>query len=81
MFLVPLIPEPENPHDSKAIAVYNENQTQKAGYVPKERIADVARLLEEEPVRCICIWETVKEKQRVNIRLLIARHNTRIKLP
>ncbi len=29
-----LVPEPDNPHDSQAIAIYNENRTLQLGYVP-----------------------------------------------
>ncbi|MGH2921790.1 MAG: HIRAN domain-containing protein [Gaiellaceae bacterium] len=31
-----LVPEPENPHDSNAIGVWNEERTLQLGYVPRE---------------------------------------------
>ncbi len=31
-----LVPEPENPHDSQAVAVWNEERTLQLGYVPRE---------------------------------------------
>ena len=29
-----LVPEPENPHDPNAVAIYDENETLQVGYVP-----------------------------------------------
>jgi hypothetical protein len=31
-----LVPEPENEHDPAAVAVWNEDRTLQAGYVPRE---------------------------------------------
>lgn len=31
-----LVPEPENEHDPNAVAIWNEEQTLQAGYVPAE---------------------------------------------
>jgi HIRAN domain-containing protein len=31
-----LVPEPDNEHDPNAVAVWNEEQTLQAGYVPRE---------------------------------------------
>jgi hypothetical protein len=33
---VSLVPEPDNPHDSNAVAVWNEERTLQLGYVPRE---------------------------------------------
>jgi hypothetical protein len=33
---VTLVPEPENEHDPNAVAVWNEQRTLQAGYVPRE---------------------------------------------
>lgn len=33
---VALVPEPENEHDPNAVAVWNEQRTLQAGYVPRE---------------------------------------------
>jgi HIRAN domain-containing protein len=33
---VALVPEPDNPHDSNAVAVWNEERTLQLGYVPRE---------------------------------------------
>jgi hypothetical protein len=37
-----LVPEPENEHDPDAIGVWNESRTLQAGYVPRERVAELA---------------------------------------
>jgi hypothetical protein len=34
--LLALLPEPDNPHDPNAVAVWNEERTLQAGYVPRE---------------------------------------------
>jgi HIRAN domain len=31
-----LVPEPDNPHDPNAVAVWNEERTVQLGYVPRE---------------------------------------------
>ena len=33
---VALVPEPENPHDPNAVAIWNEERTTQLGYVPAE---------------------------------------------
>ena len=33
---VSLVPEPDNPHDSNAVGVWNEERTLQLGYVPRE---------------------------------------------
>ena len=34
--VVALVPEPDNPHDPNAVAVWNEERTLQSGYVPRE---------------------------------------------
>jgi hypothetical protein len=43
---VKLVREPNNPHDSNAIAVYAEGARNKAGYVPAARAKSLAKLLD-----------------------------------
>jgi hypothetical protein len=38
-----LVPEPENEHDPNAIAIWNEERTLQAGYVPREVAAELDR--------------------------------------
>jgi hypothetical protein len=37
-----LVPEPENEHDPNAIAIWNEQRTLQAGYVPRDVAAELA---------------------------------------
>ena len=36
-----LVPEPENEHDPNAIAIWNQERTLQAGYVPREAAAEL----------------------------------------
>ena len=36
-----LVPEPENEHDPNAVAIWNEERTLQAGYVPREKAAEL----------------------------------------
>ena len=40
--LLALVPEPDNPHDPNAVAVWNEERTLQAGYVPREVAPELA---------------------------------------
>jgi hypothetical protein len=37
-----LVPEPENEHDPNAVAIWNQERTLQAGYVPREAAAELA---------------------------------------
>jgi HIRAN domain len=37
-----LVPEPDNEHDPNAVAIWNEERTLQAGYVPREVAAELA---------------------------------------
>jgi hypothetical protein len=36
-----LVPEPDNEHDPDAVAVWNQERTLQAGYVPRETVAEL----------------------------------------
>ncbi len=38
---VALVPEPDNEHDANAVAVWNEERTLQAGYVPRELTSEL----------------------------------------
>ncbi len=40
---VALVPEPDNPHDPNAVAIYNEARTLQLGYVPAIVAPELAR--------------------------------------
>ena len=69
---VSLVPEPDNPHDRNAVAVWDAQQRIQLGYVPR----DEARLLVKqlgkwEPLRCLVIWESIEHRKRTGVRLLL----------
>ena len=39
---VALVPEPDNEHDANAVAVWNEQRTLQAGYVPRDLAVDLS---------------------------------------
>ncbi len=40
--LLAFVPEPDNPHDPNAVAVWNEERTVQVGYVPREVAPELA---------------------------------------
>jgi HIRAN domain len=62
-----LVPEPENPHDPNAVAVWDEARRLQAGYVP----AEVAPELGGDE-QALSLWEFREEGRRVGLRVLIA---------
>jgi hypothetical protein len=38
---IALVPEPDNEHDPNAVAVWNEERTLQAGYVPRDVVAEL----------------------------------------
>ncbi len=75
---VRLIPEPDNPHDPNAVAVWNEDRTRMAGYVPREDAVRIGEKWRTGRYRAIVMWETWKNNGRVGIRLLLIRDDARL---
>jgi hypothetical protein len=64
-----LVREPDNPHDANAIAVWNEDRTAQAGYVPADVAAELAGV---EDLSAISLWEwRVAAGERVGLRALV----------
>ena len=62
-----LIPEPENPHDPHAVAVWDADRQIQGGYVP----ADVAPELSGDE-QAVSLWEFRGEDgQRIGLRVLV----------
>ena len=62
-----LVPEPGNPHDPNAIAIWDEARRLQAGYVP----AEVAPRIAGTP-QAVSLWEFRDENgRRVGLRVLI----------
>lgn len=66
-----LVPEPENEHDPNAVAIWNEERTLQAGYVP----AEVAPELSGDE-QAVSLWRT-----EGGLRVLLAPADAWIGLP
>ena len=62
-----LVPEPDNPHDPHAVAVWDAARRLHAGYVP----ADVAPGLAGDE-QAVALWEFREDGRRIGLRVLIA---------
>ena len=62
-----LVPEPDNPHDSHAVGIWDAGRRVQAGYVP----ADVAAGLEGTE-QAVALWEFRDGGRRVGLRVLLA---------
>jgi hypothetical protein len=66
-----LIPEPENPHDPKAVAVWDAEERLQVGYVPREQAPALFRELRSgERLLCLSMWEVMEDDRRVALRAL-----------
>ena len=77
-----LTPEPSNPHDRHAVAIWDAGRERQVGYVPKELAPNLgARLTAGERLRTICLAEFVYGSgERCGIRVLVAPENFRLDL-
>ena len=64
-----LVREPANPHDPNAIAVWNEERTVQAGYVPADVAAELAGV---EELQALALWEWRSASgERFGLRVLV----------
>jgi hypothetical protein len=72
-----LVPEPKNPHDPNAVAIWDAERRLQAGYVP----ADVAPRVAGD-AQAVSLWEFRDEEgRRVGLRVLIAPPDAWIGIP
>jgi len=72
-----LVPEPENEHDPNAIAIWNEERSEQAGYVP----AEVAPAVPHD-WQAVSLWEFRDlDGDRIGLRVLLAPSDAWIGLP
>jgi hypothetical protein len=77
-----ILPDPANPADPKALAVWNSAHKLQVGYVPKDCSSNMKkRMTEEKGFTYISMWENRKGKVRVGLRILVIAPNVKIKLP
>jgi HIRAN domain-containing protein len=72
-----LVPEPDNVHDPNAIAVWDANRRQPAGYVP----AEIARGLQAEDWQALALTEFVEDGRRAGLRVLLVPANAWVGRP
>jgi len=78
---VAIIPDTNNPADPEALAVWDSAHKLQIGYVPKERLPQMKKIIKEEGLTCISMWENREGKERVGLRVLVIMPNVKIKLP
>lgn len=68
-----LVPEPTNPYDRNAVAVFSHDRQSQAGYIPTEEAPRMLRRIKEGGFTSYVVWETRDRKnfQRNSIRLLL----------
>jgi hypothetical protein len=77
-----ILPDPANPADSKALAVWDSAHKLHIGFVPKDcSSAMKKRMTEEEGYTYLSMWESMKGSMRVGLRVLVIRPDVKIKLP
>jgi hypothetical protein len=72
-----LVPEPHNPHDPNAIAIWDADRRVQAGYVP----AELARALRAEEWQAVSLREFGEAGRRGGLRVLLAPHDAWVGLP
>ena len=78
-----LAPEPSNPHDPNAVAIWDAGHRHQVGYVPKELAPEIAaRLRGGDQIRALCLAEFVdRSGSRCGLRILIAPPSFTLNLP
>jgi HIRAN domain len=75
-----LVPEPTNPVDPNAIAVWNSDRTLQIGYLPRAKAAKLAKeRASNTPLGCLSMWEDRVCGQRVGLRILLVRERARVR--
>lgn len=70
---VRLVPEPDDPYDGDATAVYDAAGGTKLGYLPADETGIVRTFLDEDPeARCLVVWKVVEDGERKAVRVLLA---------
>ncbi len=67
---VKLVFEPNNPHDSQAVAIYIRGR--KTGYVPAARSRQITALIERNPIMTARIWDVHPKRpawKQIKVRL------------
>jgi hypothetical protein len=76
-----LVPEPTNPYDPNAVAVWNRGRTLQIGYIPKKNAVMLAKKLaaHDEMLGCLSLWEYRVNGERVALRILLVGERARVR--
>jgi HIRAN domain len=70
---VKLIPEPKNPYDRNAVAVWDTNRRAHVGYVPAELAPTIGRIFRGgQPFGATVFFEFLQGKRRMALSVLVA---------
>jgi hypothetical protein len=70
---VQLVPEPENPHDRNAVAVWDTNRRKHIGYVPADLAPTLGHVFRgREPFGATVFFEFLEGKRRMALSVLVA---------
>jgi hypothetical protein len=70
-----LVPEPENPYDPNAVAIWDAGRKVQVGYVPRDLARTVSSALEAGTrLEAMCLAELIRKprEERVGLRVLLA---------
>ena len=77
-----LMPEPTNPYDPNAVAVWDAAKRYQAGYIPGSEAKRIGgRIRKGQIVECLSIWETIVNGKRVSLRMLLVSQKARLQRP
>jgi hypothetical protein len=77
-----ILPDPSNPMDPEALAVWDSTHKLHIGYIPKDCSSKMKkRMIGEEGFTYISMWEEKEGKVRVGLRVLVVAPNVKIKFP
>jgi hypothetical protein len=70
---IQLVPEPNNPYDRNAVAVWDTNRRRHIGYVPKDLAPTVGQMYRgREPFGATTFFEFLQGKRRIALSVLVA---------
>lgn len=72
-----LVPQPDNPRDPNAVAIFDLSGKLHCGYVPSGEAQRIGKLIAKQQIEaCFSMWEVYRDGRRVSLRLLLIRKGT-----
>ena len=78
-----LLPEPDNPVDPNAVAVWDMQKIEKLGYVPKAQAKRIGeKITSGDYDYCLSVWRVLNDKgEPAQVRVLLVGKNASLHLP